>query len=98
GRETAPRAAKPDRFTEDGKVLEFWDAVHSGRSVGVPGLVAMLAAMHERDGGLRWARLFQNAIALAEEGFEVSPRLHRLLAENKYLRQQPAAAAYFYDE
>ncbi len=45
---------------------------------------------------LPWADLFQPAIRLAEQGFAVSPRLHKLLAGNKALPQQAAAAAYFY--
>ena len=36
GRETAPAAARPDRFLKDGKPLLFHDAVVGGRAVGVP--------------------------------------------------------------
>lgn len=97
GRETAPQAARGDRFVKDGKALPFWDAVNSGKSVGVPGVLAMLAMAHARHGHLPWPALFAPAIALAEQGFSVSPRLHALLAENEYLPRQPAAAAYFYD-
>lgn len=98
GRETAPAAARGDRFMANGKALPFWDAVHSGRSVGVPGVVHVLGLMHERHGTLNWSRLFDSAIDLAEHGFPVSARLHALLKENKVLPQQAAAAAYFYDE
>ncbi len=42
GRETAPAAAKPDRFLKNGKPLDFFDAVVGGRSVGVPGTVRLL--------------------------------------------------------
>jgi gamma-glutamyltranspeptidase/glutathione hydrolase len=35
---------------------------------------------------------------MAEQGFEVSPRLAKLLREDPYLRQDPTAAAYFYDQ
>jgi gamma-glutamyltranspeptidase / glutathione hydrolase len=42
GRETAPSAAKPDRFIgADGKSLAYMNAVVSGRSIGVPGTVRM---------------------------------------------------------
>ncbi len=96
GRETAPSAAKPDRFLgADGKPLGFLDAVVGGRSVGVPGTVALLAQAHRRHGRLAWARLFEPAIALAENGFAVSPRLHALLASETRLTQ-PRARAYFY--
>jgi len=38
GRETAPSAAKPERFLgPDGKPMKFYDAVIGGLSVGVPG-------------------------------------------------------------
>src|SRR5215471_10642598 len=43
GRETAPAAAKPDRFLgPDGKPLLFFDAVVGGKSVGVPGTLRAL--------------------------------------------------------
>ena len=51
GRETAPAAAKPDRFLDrDGKPLRFLDAVVGGRSVGVPGTMALLEAAHRAHG------------------------------------------------
>ncbi len=81
GRETAPAAAKPDRFLDrEGKPLRFIDAVVGGRSVGVPGTVALLGATHRAHGRLPWADLFAPAIALSEQGFAVSPRLAALLA------------------
>jgi gamma-glutamyltranspeptidase/glutathione hydrolase len=98
GRETAPAAARSDRFMRNGKAMPFWDAVNSGRSVGVPGVVAALGLMHERHGRASWASLLQPAIDLAEKGFPVSARLHALLSDNEALRQQAAAAAYFYNE
>lgn len=98
GRETAPAAARSDRFMRNGKAMPFWDAVNSGRSVGVPGVVAALGLMHERHGRASWSSLFQPAIDLAEKGFPVSARLHALLSDNEALRQQAAAAAYFYNE
>src|SRR5512138_820528 len=53
GRETAPAAAKADRFVRaDGTPLDFLDAVIGGRSVGVPGVVALLAETHRRHGRL----------------------------------------------
>ncbi|WP_073103780.1 gamma-glutamyltransferase [Pollutimonas bauzanensis] len=97
GRETAPAAARSDRFMKGRQAIPFWEAVNSGRSVGTPGLLRVLALMHEQHGRLSWARLFAPAIALAEAGFPVSERLHALLGDNKGLRDQPAAAAYFYD-
>ena len=95
GRETAPAAATPDRFMQDGAPMSFRAAVVGGRSVGVPGTVRLLEVAHRRHGRLKWAALFAPAIALAEQGFPVSPRLHALLAAERYLTQ-PRARAYFY--
>ncbi len=98
GRETAPAAATPSLFLKpDGTPMKFWDAVVGGRSVGVPGLARMLALAHRDHGRLPWARLFEPAIALAERGFEVSPRLAGLIAKDRFLKTFPAARAYFYD-
>ena len=98
GRETAPAAADEDLFLKpDGKPMAFIDGVVGGRSVGVPGAVRMLEMAHGQHGRLPWASLFQPAITLAEQGFKVSPRLHTLLRADPHLRQDPAAAAYFYD-
>ena len=79
GRETAPAAARPDRFLADGRPLAFRDAALSGRSVGVPGVVRMLEFAHRRHGRLPWAELFGPAIRLAEQGFPLSAKLHALM-------------------
>lgn len=98
GRETAPAAALPARFMQEGQPMPFFDAIDSGLSVGTPGLVRMLALMHEEQGVLPWAALFEPAIALAAQGFAVSPRLHGQLAGSRELKASPSAASYFYDE
>ncbi len=98
GRETAPAAVSESLFIgADGKPMPFTEAVVGGRSVGVPGTVRMLEMAHRQHGKLAWASLFQPAIALAEGGFKVSPRLNTLLANEKSLIKDPVAAAYFYD-
>jgi gamma-glutamyltranspeptidase / glutathione hydrolase len=98
GRETAPAAATESLFMgKDGKPMAFTDAVVGGRSVGVPGTVRMLEMAHKQHGKLPWAMLFQPAIALAEGGFKVSPRLNTLVIGEKNLKNDPVAAAYFYD-
>jgi gamma-glutamyltranspeptidase/glutathione hydrolase len=98
GRETAPAQASPAMLLgPEGRPLGHMEAVVGGRSVGVPGLLRMLELAHWRHGRLPWQRLFDPAIGLAERGFEVSPRLHKALAEEKHLLQ-PQARSYFYDE
>jgi len=98
GRETAPAATDERLFLDaQGRPLPFHEAVVGGRAVGVPGVLRMLALAHRRHGRLPWPELFQPAIDLAEEGFPLSPRLHDLLTADHDLRQDPVAAAYFYD-
>jgi gamma-glutamyltranspeptidase / glutathione hydrolase len=97
GRETAPAAARPERFLRpDGKPMPIEEAIHSGKSVGVPGLLRALELAHARHGRLPWARLFEPALRLAEAGFPVSPRLHTLIKVDAALARNPAARAYFY--
>ncbi|KLI64715.1 gamma-glutamyltransferase family protein [Aurantiacibacter marinus] len=75
GRETAPAEAGPDWFLgPDGEPLGYRDAVISGRSVGVPGNIALAASAHEQYGKLEWAALFQPAIRLARDGWALSER------------------------
>ncbi len=76
GREIAPASAKPTMFLDaNGQPRAHADAIPGGLSVGVPGDVAMLAKAHEALGLLPWAKLFEPAIRLAEQGFKVPPRM-----------------------
>ncbi len=96
-RETAPLAATPELFLDDtGAPLEFFDAVIGGLSVGTPGTPMLLEEAHRRWGRANWSSLFDDAIALAEDGFEVSPRLAGLVAEDpEGLSGYAATADYF---
>lgn len=99
GRETAPAGVDENLFLNaDGTPMDFLQAVAGGRSVGVPGVLKMLEQAHREHGKLPWKHLFQSAISLAEKGFEVSPRLHALLARDPALRDNPQAAAFYYQE
>lgn len=77
GRETAPAAATSQWFLEaDGRTpRNRMAATLSGLSIGVPGAVALAAEAHRQHGRLPWADLFAPAIALARDGFPVTPRL-----------------------
>jgi gamma-glutamyltranspeptidase/glutathione hydrolase len=101
GRELAPAGARPDMFLDArGRPMPFLDAQASGRSIGTPLLISMLKLAHDDHGRLAWARLFEPAIRLAEEGFEVSPRLAAFIAaagERMRLRADFEARAYFFD-
>ncbi len=98
GRETAPASARPDRFLVDGKPMAFDRAVLSGLSIGVPGLARLLEDVHKQHGKLPWAKLFEPAIRIAENGFEISQRLHLLLRLDGPATFVPAARRYFFTD
>jgi gamma-glutamyltranspeptidase/glutathione hydrolase len=82
GRETAPAAADGRWFFQGDQPLSVSQAIPGGRSVGVPGNVALMAEAHRRQGRLAWNTLFGPAIALARDGFAVTPRLHAALVNS----------------
>lgn len=99
GRETAPMAATPQLLLgEDGKPMRYVDAVRSGRSVGVPGVLRSLEAAHARYGKLAWRTLFQPAIRLAENGYPLSARTMQQAANSQLLRDNPATRAIFFND
>jgi gamma-glutamyltranspeptidase / glutathione hydrolase len=98
GRETAPAAATPDMFlTPAGRADSFANVGVGGLGVGVPGALRMLEHAHLKHGRLPWADLFAPAIELAENGFEVSPRLFGLLNGFKRFARGDDFRRYFYD-
>jgi gamma-glutamyltranspeptidase/glutathione hydrolase len=98
GRESAPAAATPDMFLgPDGRPLGFGAVGSGGLAVGVPGALRMLELAHAKHGRLPWARLFEPAIELATDGFEISPRLHALLDGFKRFARVPEFRAHYYD-
>ncbi|PKM29153.1 MAG: gamma-glutamyltransferase [Gammaproteobacteria bacterium HGW-Gammaproteobacteria-11] len=100
GRETAPASATPERFRSLGMDWPLALAIPSGKSVGIPGLPAMLYQAHQQYGRLPWAELLQPAIALAEQSLPMPERLQRQIANDhslwlfrdtrRYFRQQAA--------
>jgi gamma-glutamyltranspeptidase/glutathione hydrolase len=100
GREIAPAGARPDMFLDaQGEPLPFLEARKSGAAVGAPSLVPMLKLVHDAHGRLPWPVLFEPAIRLAENGFAVSPRMHRIIAGSaarNRLRESPSARAYLF--
>ncbi len=101
GRERAPAGADADMFLDErGQPLDFYDAQASGRSIGTPLLMSMLKLAHQDHGRLEWSRLFAPAIALAENGFAISPKLASYLALNERevrMREDAEARTYFYN-
>ena len=95
GRETAPAAATPELFHEDGRPLGVGEAILSGRSTGAPGAVAMLAMAQAAHGRRPWSALFGDAERLARDGFVVSPRLAGFIAATRGQARTRWANAYF---
>jgi gamma-glutamyltranspeptidase/glutathione hydrolase len=73
-RETAPASATAEFYKANPQ------AIRSGaRSVGVPGLVQGLWALHQEYGSLPWADLIEPAIEIAEQGVVVGVWHHNLV-------------------
>src|SRR5215469_317395 len=63
-------------------------------SVSVPGMLAGIAAMHQRFGRLPWRDLLAEGITFAREGFAATPHYRHLTAEYRAtLTLDPASAA-----
>lgn len=72
-REKAPKAAHRDMFLDaNGNVIPGMSTT-SAQSIGVPGTIAGLFAIHKQFGTLPVEQLFAPAIALAREGVVVTP-------------------------
>lgn len=99
GREVAPAAATENylRWVSDtDRTSPTPDARSSGRSIGVPGIVRMLADVHTEHGKTPWRDLFAPAVTLADDGFDISPRLAAAIADAApKLQLDEDAAAYF---
>lgn len=96
GRETAPAGATEQLLLKaDGTPMAFTAAQIGGRSVGSPGVLRALEMAHKKTGRLQWAQLFEPAIWLSEQGFAISPRLHSLVAADRFIAQSPDMAVYF---
>ena len=102
GRETAPAAATGDylRYVDEAtdRSTPRPSIRASGRSIGVPGALRMLELAHGDHGRLPWKRLFAPGIAIATDGFPISPRMAASIESERIgLARDPEAAAYFLD-
>ncbi|WP_084522518.1 gamma-glutamyltransferase family protein [Nocardia inohanensis] len=99
GRETAPAAATNDylRWVSDtDRTAPQPNARASGRSIGVPGALRLLELAHREHGKQSWKDLFGPAISLADQGFQISPRLAGQIADSAAdLARDENAKAYF---
>lgn len=100
GREKAPMAADGKLFQQDDENMSWWEALAGGRAVGVPGVIAMMEKVHKQHGKLPWAELFEDAIKLSEDGFEISPKLGASIARgtNPALGRYEASWNYFFPD
>lgn len=99
GRETAPAAATENYLRwigDDDHAVPRPDPRASGRSIGIPGVLRMLELVHHDHGRAPWRDLFDPAVALADNGFDISPRLAAAIADSAApLGLDPQARAYF---
>jgi len=99
GRETAPAAAGESYLSWISAAQQTRPLPNpraSGRSIGTPGVMAMLDAAHKDDGKLPWKQLFDPAIKIATDGFRISPRMAASIDGSKtQLARDPEAKAYF---
>jgi gamma-glutamyltranspeptidase / glutathione hydrolase len=99
GRETAPAAATENYLrwiSEANRTTPLPSARVSGRSIGTPGVMAMFGMAHGEAGRLPWRDLFNPAIALANDGFRISPRMSASIAASATsLARDPNARAYY---
>jgi gamma-glutamyltranspeptidase/glutathione hydrolase len=96
GRETAPSATMAQMFLDEyDRPRRFPDVMTGGLAVGVPGVLRMLELAHRDHGRLPWRALFAPAIALAERGFAISPRLYNSIGEARFLDRFASTAEYF---
>lgn len=102
GRETAPQAATANylRWVSDSdQTTPRPNARASGRSIGTPGTLHMLDSAHRDHGSMPWKDLFEPAIKIADDGFQISPRMSASIdGSREQLARDPEAAAYFLNE
>ncbi|WML83392.1 gamma-glutamyltransferase [Streptomyces sp. VNUA74] len=96
GRETAPRTADANLFTENGKPIPFTDAVSSGLAVGTPGTPATWQRALDRWGTRKLASVLEPAERLARHGFTVDDTFRSQTAANEQrFRYFPDTAELF---
>jgi gamma-glutamyltranspeptidase / glutathione hydrolase len=96
-------AAAPSQVTtaltidSDGSVINSDLVQRGGRSAGVPGTLAVLKQVHARHGKLPWAKLFEPAIELAENGYPMAAYMHGILSVPNAKADHPDLISYLFD-
>ena len=98
-REAAPGAFTPAVFLENGKEIDFEQAVASGAAVGVPGTVRGWHDALERYGTMSFRQVLAPAIEVASKGFRVSENFNHLVELNvdKFKLFSSTSALYLKD-
>jgi gamma-glutamyltranspeptidase / glutathione hydrolase len=95
-RERAPQAASRNMYLDANGKVKPKSSLEGHLSVGIPGTVAGLAAVHRKYGKLPWAELVKPAIEIASNGFTVSDILaEQLRGKTELLQKNPAARQIF---
>lgn len=98
-REMAPAAADRDLFLDANGEVDAKKARFSRAAAGVPGTVAGMTLALEKYGTMSLKKVMAPAIKLARKGFVVSyPQAQSLAWRADHLRQNPAAANYFFND
>src|SRR5215207_3618925 len=98
GRETAPRAMRPDSFLENGAALPFAAARYSGLSAGVPGTVATWEDALRRYGTMSLRETLEPGIRVAQQGFTVDQTFFdQTLPNVDFFDDVPSTAAIYLD-
>ncbi|HRE59599.1 MAG TPA: gamma-glutamyltransferase [Micropepsaceae bacterium] len=99
GREEAPASATPGMFlSAAGTPLGMRNLIPSGKVIGIPGAIAMLAMAHAEHGRSPWSTLFDASIAAARDGFVVSKRMAASVKAFPSLQTDPASREYFWPD
>ncbi|WP_019204348.1 gamma-glutamyltransferase family protein [Tsukamurella sp. 1534] len=84
GREVAPAAADENYLrwvSPEDRGAPKPDARSSGRAIGVPGALRLLETVHGEHGKRQWRELFDPAVRISDDGFDISPRMASAIAE-----------------
>ncbi|WP_243788894.1 gamma-glutamyltransferase [Saccharopolyspora gloriosae] len=83
GRETAPAAAHPEMFLDDGEPIPTAEAITSGLGVGVPGTPATWQEALQKWGSEDLGEVLRPAERLARDGFVVDDTFRDQTADNQ---------------
>ena len=78
-REKAPLLSTTNMYLDESGIVIDNKSTLGYLASGVPGTVAGLWSVHQRFGSMKWSKLIEPAIKLAENGFEITPYMADML-------------------